>query len=62
MLVYSVLLCDYTDWQIGNISQSSVAMIVEVMWEVLPSSPIAAEILLQQIVRDQETQSLRQVR
>jgi hypothetical protein len=38
-----------------------MAVVVEVMWEVLPSSPIAAEILLQQIIRDQEIQTLRQV-
>lgn len=44
-----------------NISESSVALLVEVMWEVLPSSSDAAEVFLNQIILDQESQSLRQV-
>jgi hypothetical protein len=38
-----------------------VALLVEVMWEVLPSSSGAAEVFLNQIILDQESQSLRQV-
>lgn len=44
-----------------NVSESSVALLVEVMWEVLPSSSGAAEVFLNQIILDQESQSLRQV-
>jgi hypothetical protein len=45
-----------------RISESSVAQLMEVMWEVLPSSPGAAEVLLNEIFRDQQTHSLREVR
>ena len=38
-----------------------MALLVEVMWEVLPSSSGAAEVFLNQIILDQESQSLRQV-
>lgn len=44
-----------------TISESSVALLVEVMWEVLPSSSGASEVLLDQIIKDQELYSLRQV-
>ena len=44
-----------------TISESSVALLVDVMWEVLPSSSGASEVLLDQIIKDQELYSLRQV-
>lgn len=46
----------------SRISESSVALFVEAMWEVLPSSAGAAEVLLDQIASDQQMHSLKQVR
>ena len=44
-----------------NISESSLALLVEVMWEVLPTASGAAGVLLEQISREQEEHSLKQV-
>lgn len=44
--------------EVGSLSNESIALVVEAMWEVLPSSVTAAGMFLQQIVHEQEVLEL----
>ena len=40
--------------EMGSLSHPTLALVVEVMWEVLPSSPRAADVFVEQIVRENQ--------
>ena len=42
--------------EIRNLSEDTIALVVEAMWEVLPSSSRASNIFLEQIIREEETE------
>jgi hypothetical protein len=46
--------------ELSSLSEESVALMIEAMWEVLPSSPAASEALLSQILCDQDCNRMRQ--
>ena len=45
--------------EMSQVSDASSALLIEALWEVLPSSPIASELLLDQITREQELYKYR---
>ena len=45
--------------EMSQVSDASSALLIEALWEVLPSSPAASELLLDQITREQEMYKFR---